>query len=177
MKNISKKIRLIKRIYILKEFVNATENFINLKLYENLYKSNLSYNSAEKLATLCSFIKGETVDATEFLLSNNEKENGILDNYLLLKNSYKRLKVLGFNKKMSNSIIKKLKKHTLLKYPNYIVSLEYICNVLLNYIMNNIDKKTCEKNIFIITLSGKKNISYYDLRQLINSIEKNIEQR
>lgn len=176
MKNIqqNKLNRRLKRLFIIKEFCIATEHFINLKLYEKINKYNTTYKEAETLSNLISFITHKDVNPSELLLSSEQKTDAIIDEHILLKESYKKLKKLGFNKRKSESIIRKLRKNTLLYLPNYSISLPYIIDHFILYLINEIDKKVLLDNIFLINFNKKDKIPFSVLKKIILSIEKQI---
>ena len=145
--------RLIK-LQLVHDIVVGLGHFIEFNLYKKAYDKSLKYGDAENVSIILSFITNKKVLPEELIRSKDEQSNMLLDSFLNLKNSYSILKKYGITKLQATKLFRKLQK-TLLKLPDYYLSIPHNCEYLKYYILNLIDKETLIDNFILLNITGK----------------------
>jgi hypothetical protein len=152
-----KNYKRIINLTIVGRIVDAYGKYEDFKLAKRAIEFQTSYQEAEKISEIISLVTKKEISPSELIFTEDEKVNDIIDKYNDLKKSYADLKSIGISKKNSNKIFSALSK-TILKLPEYFVSVPRNCTLLSSYICGEIDNSLLEKNFIKISILGNHEI-------------------
>jgi hypothetical protein len=150
----TRKLKKLDNLANVSKIVQVFGHYTEFKLYEKSLKHSIDYEDAEKLSNFLSFIKKDRVLPSDLLSTHDEKTNQLIESYNKLKLGYSELKLLGLNKKESNQLFSKLSK-TILKLPNYYLSIPMNCDDLSWYIIGFLDKDEFLQKFKLLSIFGE----------------------
>ncbi|TXG85757.1 MAG: hypothetical protein E6R13_01715 [Spirochaetes bacterium] len=145
----------ILNLQLVYDIVTAFGHYTEFNLYKKSYNINTEYKDVEKLTPILSFITQTEINTSDLIQSEDEKINNLLNAYVNLEESYKKLKQYNLSKTKAKKIFKKLNK-TILISPQYYLSIPHNCFYLKHYILNNITKNELINNFILFGFNNNK---------------------
>lgn len=154
----NKNLTRIIKLQIVKDLITGFGYYTEFILHETSYNVKLSYDEYSDLANNMSLLTNSIIKPEDLMKSDDEKSNELLDLYSNLNVSYKLLNdTYGLSKDQSELLFKKLDE-TLLRNPQYYVFIPSLCDLIQQYILNNISKQVLINNFVMYNLNGSKTV-------------------